>query len=55
MFTTSIRFDVLATNNEAKYEALIKMAMAIGVQRVKIFYNSQLVAFQISGKYEPRS
>lgn len=56
-FTSGIRSNFHATNNEAKYEALInglQMVVVIGVQHLKIFHDSQLVAYQMSGKYETR-
>lgn len=44
-------------NNEAEYKALInslEMTMAIGVQKWNVFYDSQLVSFQMSGECEAR-
>lgn len=55
---TSIRFNFRATNNEAEYKALInglEMTMAMGVRQVKVYFESQVVALQMSGEYEAKS
>ena len=53
----SLRLDFLATNNEAKYEALL-VGMAIvqkmGGKAVEIFSDSKLVVGQVQGKLEAR-
>ena len=46
-----------ASNNEAKYEALInswKMSLAIGISGIKVLTDSKLVAQQLNGGYETR-
>ena len=53
----SLRLDFSATNNEAKYEALL-MGMAM-VQRmsgksVKVFLDSRLVVGQVKGEFEAK-
>nr|XP_010925988.1 uncharacterized protein LOC105048391 [Elaeis guineensis] len=53
----ALRFNFSATNNEAEYEALIvglKIAKELGVQKLKIHTDSQLVAGQVKGDYEAR-
>ena len=53
----SLRLDFSATNNEAKYEALL-MGMAM-VQRmsgksVKVFLDSRLVVGQVKGEFKAK-
>nr|XP_023916113.1 uncharacterized protein LOC112027696 [Quercus suber] len=51
----SLRLDFSATNNEAKYEALlmeIAMVQKMGKKVVKIFSNSRLVFSQVKGEFE---
>ncbi len=46
-----------ASNNEVEYEALVvrlKSARQLDAEYPQIFYNSQLVANQISGEYQAR-
>lgn len=49
------KFDFLASNNVAEYEALIagiKMVLEVGACKLEILSNSQLVVNQIMGTYE---
>ncbi|KAL0434949.1 UNVERIFIED_CONTAM: hypothetical protein Sradi_0202800 [Sesamum radiatum] len=53
----AIKFNFAASNNEAKYEALIeggKVALAAGAKHLKAHNDSQLVVNQISGDYEAK-
>nr|GFB43605.1 reverse transcriptase domain-containing protein [Tanacetum cinerariifolium] len=53
-FTYALRFGFDATNNEAKYKALIarlKIAEQIGVKNLKENIDSRLVANQVNGTY----
>ena len=53
----SLRLGFLATNNEAKYEALlvrITMVQKMGGKTVEIFSNSRLVVGQVQGELEAR-
>ncbi|GKF93201.1 reverse transcriptase domain-containing protein, partial [Tanacetum coccineum] len=53
-FTYVLRFRFDATNNEAKYEALIarlKIAEQMGVKNLQENVDSQLVANQVNGTY----
>ncbi|XP_073112115.1 uncharacterized protein [Elaeis guineensis] len=53
----ALRFDFKASNNQAKYEALIaglKLALELGVDRLKVFSDSQLIVGQIKGEFETR-
>nr|XP_010931291.1 uncharacterized protein LOC105052237 [Elaeis guineensis] len=53
----ALRFEFLATNNKAEYEALIvglKVAEETGAQYLKVFSDSQLAVGQIKGEYEAR-
>ena len=53
----AMRLNFLASNNESKYEALLiglKSARRLGVDRLRIFCDSQLVVNQISGEYQTR-
>ncbi|XP_061338845.1 uncharacterized protein LOC133285605 [Gastrolobium bilobum] len=53
----SLTFDFNATNNQAEYEAMIAgllQAKEMGARRLKVFTDSQLVAFQISGEYQTK-
>ena len=52
-----LRLDFSATNNEAKYEALlvgITMVNKMGGKTVEIFSNSRLVVGQVKGELEMR-
>ena len=53
----SLRLGFLATNNEAKYAALLAgMAMVkkLGGEVVEVYSDSQLVVRQVSGEFEAR-
>ena len=52
-----MRLNFLASNNEAEYEALLvelKISRRLGVDRLQVFCDSQLVANQISREYQAR-
>ena len=52
-----VRLNFLASNNESEYEALLiglKSAKRLGAVRLRVFCDSQLVAYQISGEYQAR-
>ncbi|XP_057803551.1 uncharacterized protein LOC131018872 [Salvia miltiorrhiza] len=53
----SIRCDFKATNNEAEYEAMIAglgLAKEIGVKRINVFSDSQLVVNQMQGTFQAK-
>ena len=53
----SLRLDFSATNNEAKYEALlmgIAMVQKMGGKSVKVFLDSRLVIGQVKGEFEAK-
>ena len=53
----ALRFNFKASNNEAKYEALIaglKLAKEMKVESLKIFSNSRLVVRHINDEYQAR-
>ncbi|GAU44771.1 hypothetical protein TSUD_138830 [Trifolium subterraneum] len=53
----SLRFAFKASNNQAEYEALIagmKLAREMEVQELKVKSDSQLVANQVSGKFQTK-
>ncbi|XP_073117080.1 uncharacterized protein [Elaeis guineensis] len=53
----ALRFDFKASNNQAEYEALVaglKLALELGVGRLKVFSDSQLIVGQIKGEFEIR-
>ena len=53
----SLRLGFLATNNEAKYEALLaKVAMVkqLGGEVVELYSDSRLVVGQVNGDFEAR-
>ena len=53
----ALRFGFKASNNEAKYEALIvglKLAKEMKVESLEIFSDSQLVVCQITDEYQAR-
>ena len=57
MLERSISCGFKATNNEAKYEAMIaglNLAKAMGVQRHNVCSDSQLVINQMQGHYQAR-
>nr|XP_009388102.1 PREDICTED: uncharacterized protein LOC103974923 [Musa acuminata subsp. malaccensis] len=56
-FERSLRFGFRATNNEAKYEALLaglRLALEMQVVTLHVLTDSQLVAEQLSDRYEAR-
>jgi len=53
----SLRLGFLATNNEAKYEALLAHLSAIkklGGRAVEVFSNSRLIVGQVKGEFEAK-
>lgn len=51
----AIHFDFRPTNNEVEYEALLaglELANEIGVRKLEVFTDSQLVANQLKGTFE---
>ena len=51
----SLRLDFLATNNEAKYEALmmrLAMVQRMGGKSVKVFSDSRLIVGQVKGEFD---
>ena len=53
----SLRLDFSATNNEAKYEALlvgIAMVQRMGGKSIKLLSDSRLVVDQVRGEYEAK-
>ena len=53
----SLRLSFLATNNEAKYEALLMRMMMVqkmGGKAMKVFLDSKLVVGQVRGDLEAR-
>lgn len=53
----SVRLDFLASNDQAKYEAILagmNLALELGVKRLKAFSDSQLVTSQVSGEYQAK-
>ena len=53
----SLRLDFSATNNEAKYEALLigmTMVQRLGEKSIKLFSNSRLVVSQVKGEFEAK-
>ena len=53
----SLRLDFLATNNEAKYEALmmrLAMVQRMGGKSVKVFSDSRLVVSQVKVEFEAK-
>ncbi|XP_072067004.1 uncharacterized protein [Arachis hypogaea] len=54
----SLKFEFLASNNQAKYEALIaglKLAEEIGATKVVVFSDSQVVTSQINREYQAKN
>lgn len=52
--TYALRFEFKASNNEAEYEALIaglKLALKMGVTKLRAYSDSQLVVNQVMGGY----
>jgi ribonuclease HI len=57
MFCSAVRFTFTITNNEAEYEAFLaglEKAKAMGIRKLRIHTDSQVIAHQISGKYEAK-
>ena len=53
----SLRLDFSATNNEAKYEAMlmgIATVQRMGGKSVKVFSDSRLVVGQVKGEFEAK-
>ncbi|KAK0578322.1 hypothetical protein LWI29_008612 [Acer saccharum] len=53
----AMRFDFKATNNQAEYEALLaglKVCIALGVDELEIYSDSQVVVNQVLDEYEAR-
>ena len=53
----SLRLDFSATNNEAKYEALLEgmsMVQKLGRKAVNMFSDSRLIVGQVNGELEAR-
>ncbi|XP_061348929.1 uncharacterized protein LOC133294291 [Gastrolobium bilobum] len=53
----SLSFNFNTTNNQAEYEEMIAgllQAKELGAQHLKVFSDSQLVAFQFSGEYQAK-
>ena len=53
----SLRLNLSATNNEAKYEALlmgIAMVQRMGGKSIKVFSDSRLVVSQVKGEFEAK-
>ena len=53
----SLRLDFSATNNEAKYEALLvgmAMVQRMGGKSIKLFSDSRLVVGQVRGEFEAK-
>ncbi|KAM2475571.1 hypothetical protein PS1_008152 [Malus domestica] len=53
----AIRFKFKASNNEAEYEALLaglRLAKHIGVKRIDIFSDSQLVVKQVTNNFDAK-
>ena len=53
----SLRLSFLATNNEAKYEAILEgmaMVQKMGERVVEMFSNSMLVVGQVKGELEAK-
>ncbi|XP_073118051.1 uncharacterized protein [Elaeis guineensis] len=53
----ALRFDFKASNNQAEYEALVaglKLALELGIDRLQVFSDSQLIVGQTKGEFETR-
>ncbi|KAL0420618.1 UNVERIFIED_CONTAM: Ribonuclease HI [Sesamum latifolium] len=53
----AIKFEFKASNNEAKYEALVlgmRMAQDAGVTHLLAYFDSQLILKQVNGEYEAK-
>ncbi|XP_056685738.1 uncharacterized protein [Spinacia oleracea] len=57
IYEYAMRFNFQASNNEAKYEALIcemQMSKAAGAEDVFVLSDSQLIVIQVKGEYEAK-
>ena len=57
MIEISFKFDYLVSNNQAKYEALIarlQLAINVGVTRLMICSDSQIVMSQVTRTYQAK-
>ncbi|XP_024017454.1 uncharacterized protein LOC112090422 [Morus notabilis] len=55
--TSAVRFKFKASNNEAKYEALIaglRLASHLKIERLSVFSDSQLIVGQVKEEYQAR-
>ena len=53
----AVRLQFSATNNEAKYEALLtglSLAKALGAKNLIVYADSQLIIGQVKGDYEAK-
>ncbi|XP_019708778.1 uncharacterized protein [Elaeis guineensis] len=53
----ALRFDFNATNNVVEYEALIaglRIIRKLDAEKVKVFFDSQLIMNQVQGEYEAK-
>lgn len=53
----ALRFDFMASNNMAKYEALvadIQLALDSGAENLNNFSDSQLVIYQVMGEFQTK-
>ncbi|XP_073116137.1 uncharacterized protein [Elaeis guineensis] len=53
----ALRFDFKASNNQAEYEALVaglKLALELGIDRLQVFSDSQLIVGQTKDEFETR-
>ncbi|XP_072071959.1 uncharacterized protein [Arachis hypogaea] len=53
----SLRFEFLASNNQAKYEVLLvglMLAKEVGAERLIVFNDSQVITSQINGTYQAK-
>ncbi|GJQ93480.1 reverse transcriptase domain-containing protein [Tanacetum coccineum] len=56
-FTYALKFELTATNNEAKYEAVIaglRIAKEMKIEEITVFVDLQLVANQVNGSYKEK-
>jgi len=58
MHEHALKFLFKASNNEAKYEALLAsmhVCYALGVKHLRVFSGSELIVSQMNGEYEARN
>lgn len=58
LFFEALRFEIKTSNNEAKYEAMIakvRMAKGLGISRLIVRSDSQLVVNQINCTYRTKA